>query len=171
MIPSMLSLFPHSFIRNPNAGVTRETSEYINFLTLVKRWLALLNDFFSDFFFFLEDKEAPVWPSSRGLRSVFFFFHPAVIPATLTIHWSVVFLCGKRSKRKRKYINLRSLQRSDMKSVSFFERPPCPVYLKCGEGGEAWQSVLQKECVVNATLMAKLVRAYRGGFLLGSLPL
>lgn len=37
--------------KKPNAGVAGETSEYINFLTLVKRWLALLTDFFSDFFF------------------------------------------------------------------------------------------------------------------------
>lgn len=58
--------------KKPNTGVAGETSEYINFLTLVKRWLALLTDFFSEFFFsfsFFEGKEAPVWPSSRGLRS------------------------------------------------------------------------------------------------------
>lgn len=59
-------------------------------------------------------------------------------------------------------MNLRSLQRSDLKSVTLFkEQPLCSVYLKCGRG-TAWPSVLQKECVVNATLMAKLVRPTEG---------
>ena len=35
--------------KKPNTGVAGEGREYINFLTLVKRWLALLTDFSSNF--------------------------------------------------------------------------------------------------------------------------
>lgn len=35
--------------KKPNTGAARERAEYINFLTLVKQWLALLTDFSSDF--------------------------------------------------------------------------------------------------------------------------
>lgn len=87
--------------KKPNAGVAGETSEYINFLTLVKRWLALLTDFFSDFFFFfLRVKKPPSGPA-QGDSGV---FRPLVIPVTLTIHWSVMFF-PKRSERKRKHIH------------------------------------------------------------------
>lgn len=117
------------------------------------------------FFFSLVDREAPIWPSSQGL---WVFFCPTVISATLTVQFNhVLFFLRKKCERKRKYMNLRSLQMSDMKSVTLSkEQPLCKVYLKCGRG-KAWRSLLQKECVVNATLMAKLVRPRAGSSLWG----
>lgn len=77
--------------KKPNTGVAGETSEYINFLTLVKRWLALLTDFFSLFSFFVRVKKPPSGPA-QGDSGV---FRPPVIPVTLTIHWSVTFFFRK----------------------------------------------------------------------------
>lgn len=73
--------------KKPNTGVAREGREYINFLTLVKRWLALLTDFSSNF---SSIKKSPPPRSSSELRT-FLTFPTPVILVTLTIHWAVTF--------------------------------------------------------------------------------
>lgn len=79
--------------KRPSTGVAGEGREYINFLTLVKRWLALLTDFSSNF---LRIKKPPPIQVNSGLSLL---FPPPVIPVTLTIHRSVTFF-KKRQKRR-----------------------------------------------------------------------
>lgn len=85
--------------KRPSTGVAGEGREYINFLTLVKRWLALLTDFSSNFW---RIKKPPL-PDSSELRTFFTFpssCHTSHFDNSLVSH---VF--QKETKKKRKYIN------------------------------------------------------------------
>lgn len=130
----MLSLSLHSFIRNPALG-QKERREYINFLTLVKRWLALLTDFSSDFF---QEKEALAWPNSE-------VFSPPVIPLALTIHCSVrvfffLVVFKKETKRKRKYINPSHSQGQTQKAEAFPNSPELSLFkLLLSRGSGKWR--------------------------------
>lgn len=76
----------------PDTAVARDETQDTNFLTLVKRWLAL--DEFASFF---KDRKATTCfnPPTRDI------IH------TLTIPWPVTFF-QKYSQKKRKYINVGS---------------------------------------------------------------
>lgn len=118
--------------KKPNTGVAGEGREYINFLTLVKRWLALLTDFSSNFF---KDKEAPASPDSSELGTFFTFPPPPVIPVTLTIHWSVPYF--KESLKRRGNTSMEVIAWVRHRKRWPFLTVPRSVYLKCCcQGGE-----------------------------------
>lgn len=75
--------------KKQNTGVARKGREYINFLTLVKRWLALLTDFSS---YFSRIKKPPfTLPNSSELRTLFTFppsRHTSHVDSALQSHFS-----------------------------------------------------------------------------------
>lgn len=94
--------------KRPDTGAAREGREYINFLTPVRRWLALLTDFSSNF---LRIKKPPNPPTNPPPSPTRVNSGLSLLPLPTSCHTShfdnspVSHVFQREAKKKRKYIN------------------------------------------------------------------